>query len=242
MFNRTRHLPVARMLLRATLVIASTLGLAGCGVEGSVDEEFNTPSESETAAQNLTSNSQIQSVVFNNNVIHAYSGSQLSVKITTIAPCGAGGCAFSSYTTDRGLIPVPSSFKVPEGATTSTTNILVGNTTYASPLTVYAGNKYAWLEVYPALGTPAADGSYAMLGFGSSSRTGTGSVTKSLNLQMAKNNCEYQISRYATRQCQAAIPGGVLTRVGGYIIKGEYVGFGGKLTYDVSQKLKCSPQ
>ncbi len=229
-----------RSYLSASLVVS--LSLLGCGGEMTpVDGDLESPDEEFATIQaGLTSDSALASVVINDNLSYVYSGTPLTVKLTTTAPCGVGGCSFKSYTTNSGLFPVPPAWLVAEGASSSTSSITVGNTSYANPVLIYAGPKSIWLDVYPALGAPAADGSYAMLGFGSSYRNPNGSVTKSLNLEMAKRNCDSQVATTATRQCRAAIPNGVLTKVGGYIIKGEYKNSRGLLQYDVTQKLKCS--
>ena len=187
-----------------------------------------------------TPNSALQSVTINNNLPYVYSGASLSVKLVTSAPCGAGGCSFTSYTNNSRLFPVPSAFVVAAGASESTTVMTVGSQTYATSASISAGSKSVSLDVYPALGAPAADGSYGMFGFGSSSRTGTGSVTQSMNRDMAIKNLDYQIVRYATRQCQTAIPGATLTRIGVPSLKGEYRNANGLLTYDATQNLRCA--
>lgn len=188
-----------------------------------------------------TPDSALQSVTINNNLPYIYSGASLSVKLVTLAPCGAAGCSFTSYTNNNKLFPVPSAFIVAAGATESTTVMTVGSQAYATAALINAGPTSVWVDVYPALGTRAADGSYSMLGFGSSTRRpGSASTTQLMNRDMALKNLDYQIVRYATRQCQTAIPGATLTRIGVPSLKGEYRNVNNLLTYDATQNLRCA--
>ena len=176
-----------------------------------------------------------------------YSGQQLNVSLSLSENCTlVGGCAVKMSPNSSTLISFPASFIIPEGSSTGHFSVLVGSTVYATSASLSASfngvTKYASMNVFPALSAPNADGSYNMKGFGSSTRTGTGSVTKSMNISMAFNNMKSHISSYVSKQCQAAIPGGILVAAGSAAGYGEFKNSNGLLQYNYTQNMKCTKQ
>lgn len=174
---------------------------------------------------------------------YVYAGQELKTSIALTDVCqSASGCAVK-VSSNNSLIPYPSSIIIPGGSMTADFSVLAGNLKYAEVASLSASfngvSKNMSLYIFPALGAPNSDGSYNMIGYGLSTRTGTGSVTKSMNISMAKNNMLSHISNFVSRQCQAAIPGGVLVKVGSPVGYGEFKRADGELGYTFTQNLKC---
>lgn len=176
---------------------------------------------------------------------YVYSGQILSLNANFSEACPAEGCNLSLYSNYQQLIALPYNLLVPAGYTSATYNAKAGNVTYATLVLLSVGfksnNQYFQVLVFPVI-APNADGSYTMWAYGSSTRTGTGSVTKSRNIQQALSNMNYHYSAFVTKQCQAAIPGGVLVKVGSPIGKGEFRNSNGLLQYEYTQKAICKRQ
>lgn len=185
----------------------------------------------------------LSSFSFNSSVGYLYSGSDVKVDIALTDVCpNDGGCAVK-LSVNAGLLSFPSSLVIEKGLSSSQFSAKVGATNLATSTYInasYNGVSKSTPSVYifPELPAKNADESYSMTGFGSSTRTGTGSVTKSMNVSMAFNNMKAHVANYVSKQCLAAIPNGVLVIVStsGY---GEYRNSNGLLQYDYTQKLKC---
>ncbi len=231
-----QHRSVAALCIGA---MAVSLMFVSCGVE---QQELTEGERTDVAGavDELATGPQVATFLLNNGAAYVYSNQPATATVTMTAACPTGGCTVPLYTTNSTLFPLPSSFTVPAGATTANFVVNVGTTTYPYPLSASAGGRYAYFDVFAALGAPNADGSFNMIAFGSSYRTGTGGVTKSLNKQMAISNMESNLLYKVPKQCAAAIPNGVVTRVGSPVIKGEYRNSRGLLQYDVTQNVKCS--
>lgn len=50
------------------------------------------------------------------------------------------------------------------------------------------------------------------------------------------------ISSYVSKQCQAAIPGGILVAAGSAVGYGEFKNSNGLLQYNYTQNMKCTKQ
>lgn len=211
----------------------------GCGLPPEEGESLD-PAENGEA---LVTGPTVTAFQANGGSTFVYSGQTLKLDITMSAACPAGGCSVRLYSQSPTSIPLPTTYVIPAGASSASISLVVGNERYATSASLSAGGKYISINIFPALGAPAADGSYTMFAYGSSYRTGTGSVTKSLNREMAIKNMESHLIRYVPKQCAAAIPGGIVTRIGSPVIVGEYkttTPVPGLLQYDVTQKVKCS--
>lgn len=174
---------------------------------------------------------------------YVYAGKELKTNLSLTDICPSGMSCAVKLSSNASLVPYPASIIISEGALNAEFSIIAGTPLYAMSASLSANfngvSKSASVYIFPALVAPNSDGSYNMVGFGSSSRTGTGSVTKSMNISMAKNNMLAHISSYVSKQCHAAIPGGVLENVGFPIGKGEFKDASGKLVYTFTQNLKC---
>ena len=171
---------------------------------------------------------------------------------TVTEPCLVGGCVVGLFGSDYGKhLQLPKTFIIPEGSTQAVLSMVViskPSLNYATPeiassasvtATLNQLSKTSRMSVYPPLGNAAADGSYLMTAFGASSRTGTGSITESLNDSMAKNDMLSFISRFSL-QCKAAIPNGVLVPATLPVKNGEFKDASGRLTITYTQIFKCT--
>lgn len=218
---------------------ATSLMLIGCGLPPE-EGEILAPTEN---TENLIAGPTVTAFTANGGSSFVFSGQTLTLAITMSAPCPTGGCSLRMTSQLQSAIPLATPYVIPAGASSASLTVLVKAVPYATSASLSAGGKYIDINIFPALGAPAADGSYTMFAYGSSYRTGTGSVTKSLNREMAIRNMESHLARLVPKQCAAAIPGGIVTRVGSPVIVGEYkttVPVPGLLQFDVTQKVKCS--
>lgn len=176
---------------------------------------------------------------------YVYSGKTMAMVVTLSQACPSGGCELSLYTTNSSLINLPYTFLVPAGQSKATISAIAGSTSYPQPISVsvsFNGSSFYSpydFVVFAPLGTPAADGSYTMMAFGSSSRTGTGGVTASMNDQMAKDNMNSNVA-LVDRQCKVAIVNGRLVALSAPVRKGEFRDASGRLTYTYTQNFKCT--
>ncbi len=176
---------------------------------------------------------------------YVYSGSTLSVTFKVSEPCPSSGCAVAISSGGSSILSLPSSFTIPAGATQGTLSVIVGNTTYPVPVSFYATFNKATIRsiitaVFAPLSPMSADGSYTMKGFGSSSRTGTGSTTAAQNDYLARSNMNSNISSLVSRQCRAVNPSGELVGLSAASRVGEFTNSSGLLTYEYTQNIKCS--